>query len=198
MFDFNNNSSVISKVYNPLNITRSSLIEFNIGALAETGLYRFRKIIEFNIGERAYSRYLIYCKSEDTEHIFEVFPGNNDQLETYLYSLSDTIPFSEDFLGIAGQRFLTTPSGEEFIRCIMPDEEDRMEGLAGKAKIYNVETNQLEKVIDIKVWDYNRENEGKTEYLNIEMSEETGMFRIFKGEMIESIFYHFYQTSKNT
>lgn len=192
---FKSNEKVITRVLNPLEATRSSIIEFNIGELADTGMYRFKKIIEFNVGGKTYTRYLLYSKVENTEHVLEVFPAGN-QKETYLYSLTDTVPFSEDFLDVAGQRFLTTPNGNEYQRCIMPDHEDRIDGLSGTIKVYSLETDEVEKEAGIKVWDYRRDFDGKTEFLNIEMSEETGMFRIFTGEIIEDIFYKFYQTSK--
>jgi len=189
---FNFGERVITKVFNPLNITPNSMIEFSIGELSNTGLYRFQKIIQLNVGERVYSRYLIYSRSEEKEYIFEVFPGNGNQLEAYLYSLADTVPFSEDFLEVAGQKFLTTPQGNEYRRCIMTDDEQRIDGVEGRAKIYNIETDEIEREFDIKIWDYQRDADGKTEYLNIEMSDENGMFRIFTGEMIEDIFYKVY------
>lgn len=194
MFDFNN--SVVTKVANPLKVTKSSLIEFKIGDLRESGLWRFNKIIEFNVGGKSYARYLIYSKLEEGERILEVFPGNNGKLETYIYQLKDTVPFSEDFLDVAGQRFLTTPDGMEYQRCIMPDAEERIEGLEGSIKVYNLETGKIERESQVKVWDYQRDTEDGTEFLNVEMSEENGMFRIFIGEMVEEIFYKFYETSK--
>ena len=192
---FKSNNTVITKVLNPLNATRSSIIEFSIGDLSDSGMFRFKKIIEFRVGGKSYSRYLIHSRVENSEYILEVFPANG-QLETYLYAMTDTVPFSEDFLDVAGQRFVTTPDGDEFRRCIMPDNEERIDGLSGAVKVYNMETDRIEKEFGVKLWDYSREIDGKTEYLNIEMSEETGMFRIFTGEIIEDIFYTFYQTSK--
>lgn len=193
---FNHDDDVITKVFNPLNVTKSSLMEFNIGDLKDTGLYRFKKIIEFNIGGKKYTRYLLYSKSENTEFVFEVFPENGGRLETYLYSMTDTIPFSEEFLEVAGQLYLTTPQGDEYIRCIMPDNEERIDGNSGTAKVYDIESEQIEKAVGITILDYEREADGRTEYLNIEMWKETGMFRIFTGEIIEDVFYKFYQTSK--
>lgn len=195
---FDNNDKVITKVLNPLGVTKSSVIEFNIGDLKDTGLYRFKKIIEFTYGERSYARYLIYSNVENTEFVLEVFPQNNGQFETYLYHLADTVPFSEDFLEVAGQLYLTTPDGDEYKRCIMPEEEDRIDGVSGKAKVYDIETDEIEKTVGITVWDYAREIDGITEFLNLEMWKENGMFRIFIGEQIEDIFYKFYQTSKNS
>lgn len=193
---FNSNDHVITKVENPLKVTKSSMIEFSIGELRDTGLYRFRKIIEFNVGSRCHTRYLIYSKLESTEYIFEVFPGNNGQIETYLYSLADTVPFSEDFLEVAGQRYLTTPDGIEYERSIMPGADERIDGVSGRVKVYDIETESVESEVGVKLWDYSREADGSTELLNIEMMEDSGMFRIFIGEMIESIFYSFYQVSK--
>lgn len=193
---FNSGNAAITKVLNPLNITRNSMVEFNIGALKETGLYRFTKIIEFSVGGRSYARYLLYSKVDDTEYVFEAFPGNSGQLETYLYTLTDTVPFSEDFLEVAGQPYLTTPQGNEYTRCTMPECEDRLEGVEGRIKVYNIETDRIEKEMDVQIWDYERDADGTTEFLNIEMSDENGMFRIFTGEIIEDIFYKLYQNSK--
>lgn len=193
---FNFNSSVIDKVLNPLKITKNSVIEFKLGDLRGMGLWRFKKIIEFKIGDKFYSRYIITSKLEDDDRILEVFPGNNGQLETYVYSVTDTVSFSEEFLDVAGQLFLTTPDGNEYKRCIMPDNEERIDGLRGSIKVYNLETNELERESQVNVWDYQREIDGKTEFLNVEMAGENGMFRIFKGEIIEDIFYNFYQDPK--
>lgn len=193
---FDSKDHVITKVFNPLNITKDSKIEFNIGDLRNTGLYSFAMIIEFDVEERKYARYVVFSQAENTEYIFEVFPGSNMQLETYLYNLADTIPFSEDFLEVVGQLYLTTPDGEEFERCVMPGNEDRLDGVKGKVRVYNIETNEVEKEYWVKLWDYQREEDGLTQYLNVEMSEETGMFKIFTGEIIEDIFYKFYQNSK--
>lgn len=184
------------KVFNPLNACKDSVIEFNIGQLRNTGLYRFNKIIEFSINDKKYSRYIIYSKADNTEFVLEVFPGNAGQVETYLYSLTDTIPFSEEFLDVAGQKYLTTPDGTEYQRCVLPDDENRIDGTAGRIKIYNLETEETEKETSVKLWDYKREIDGRSEFLNIEMNEDTGMFRIFVGELIENIFYKFYQNSK--
>ncbi len=189
---FTHSDPVITEILNPLNIKKSSVMEFSIGELAGTGLYRFTKIIEFTIGDKAYARYLLYSKADDTEYVFEVFPLNSGQVEAYLYSLTDTVPFSEEFLQVAGQRYLNTPQGFEYKRCIMPGEEDRIDGVAGSVKIYDIEAGRIEKEYEVQLWEYVREFEGKTEYLNVEMSEDTGMFRIFTGELVESIFYKVY------
>lgn len=194
MFDFNN--TVITKVLNPLKITKSSVIEFKLGDLRDSGLWRFKKIIEFNVAGKSYVRYLIYSKLEEGDRILEVFPSNNAQLETYVYQLKDTVPFSEDFLDVAGQRFLTTPDGTEYQRCILPDQEERIDGLRGSITVYNVESGDMERESQVTLWDYQRDADGSTQFLNVEMAEENGMFRIFIGEMIEDIFYTFYQTSK--
>lgn len=190
---FNDDDKEITKVFNPLGVTKGSVIEFNVGDLKDTGLYRFKKIIVFEIGSRNYARYLLFSKAENTEYIFEVFPQNNGVLETYLYQLKDTIPFSEDFLDVAGQLYLTTPEGNEYVRCILPDNEDRIEGLIGSVKIYDIASEQIEKEAAVTLWDYQRETDGLIEYLNLEMLHESGMFRIFTGEMIEDIFYKFYK-----
>lgn len=195
MFDFQDR--VINKVFNPLKITKSSLLEFRAGELKDQGLFHFKKIIEFNMGGRLYARYLIYSRLEDEDRVFEVFPGNTGKLEAYVYSLADTIPFTEDFLfGVAGQRYMTTPDGVEYERCIMPQEEDRIDGLEGTARIYDISSDRIERQIGVKVWDYQRDANGLVQYLNIEMMEDSGMFRIFTGELMEDIFYKFYPTSK--
>ena len=77
----------------------------------------------------------------------------------------------------------------------MPNLEDRIEGIAGKARIYNIEAGKVEKEFDFKLWEYKRDADGITELLNVEMSEDDGMFRIFIGEVLEDVFYKFYQTS---
>ncbi|MCX7842392.1 MAG: hypothetical protein N2489_04885 [Clostridia bacterium] len=196
MLDFDKSDNVITKVFNPMKITPGSVIEFKAGSMAGAGLFRFKKIVEFDFGERKLARYLIYSEVEETECIFEVFPGNNEQVEAYVYELADTVPFSEDFLEVAGQRFLTTPDGNEYDRCVMPEEQERIDGIEGRARIYNIETEKVEKEYGVKVWDYQRDLDGRTEFLNIEMSMDTGLFKIFIGEMIENIFYKFYQVTK--
>jgi len=186
----------VTKVSNPLQATRSSMIEFNIGDLKGTGLYRFNKIIEMKFGDRTVTRYLIFSKSENTEYVFEVVPGNHGQLECYLFGLADTMPFSEDFLEIAGQKYLTTPNGNEYERCVMPEVDDRLEGNGGFSRIYNLETDEIEKEVEIITWDYQRDVDGRLEFLNIEMPQDTGMFRIFIGEIIEDIFFKFFQSTE--
>jgi hypothetical protein len=194
MFDFN--EKIIDKIANPLKITKSSIIEFNIGELVNTGMYRFKKVIEMNFGDRIVVRYLIYSNVDDAEYIFEVFLLNSGQLETYLYTLDFTIPFSEDFLDVAGQRFLTTPQGDEYIRCVMPELDDRIDGVEGRIKVFDIEQNKVEKEYKVQIWDYQREVDSRTEYLNIEMDGDTGIFKIFTGEVIEDIFYKFFQSTK--
>jgi hypothetical protein len=193
MFGFNNDSA-IDEVFNPLKISRISYVEFNIGKLKDTGIYKFEKIIEMNVEQRPFARYLIYSKSEDTEYILEVFRNSNGNLETYLYDMVDTIPFDEDFFNnVAGHKYLTLPDGAEYERITMPFEEDRIDGVSGKIKIYDIESDRIEKEVGIKVWDYTRTVDGKDEHLNMEMMEDTGMFRIFVGEIVEEIFYKVYQ-----
>lgn len=185
------------KVYNPLKVVKSSIIEFNIGELKNSGMFRFKKIIEFNFGNVQSSRYVIYSKVDDSEYIFEVFPIENGQFEAYLYNMIDTVPFSEDFLEVVGQLYLTTPDDIEYRRSTLPDCEDRLDGTYGSAKVYDIESDQIEKVVDVTTWDYERDCEGIMEYLNIEMWKENGMFRIFRGEMLEDIFFKFYQSSED-
>lgn len=193
---FNSKDTVITRVFNPLNVTKGSMIEFYSGELKDTGLYRFSLIVECTVQGITFSKYIIFSKTDDTEYIFEVFPGNEgSESETTLYALTDTIPFAEDFLEVAGQKFMTAPDGTEYERVTMPNLEDRIEGIAGKARIYNIEARKVEKEFDFKLWEYKRDVDGIMELLNVEMSEDDGMFRIFVGEILEDVFYKFYQTS---
>lgn len=185
------NSDKIDNILNPLKINRNSTIEFTIGELKDTGMWKFKKIIEFNAMGRFYSRYLIHSDLQEDEMIIEAFPAKT-QLEVYLYRLSDIVPFSEDFLDVAGQRYLTTPDGTEYLRCIMPNEENRIDGIKGNIKVLDVSTNEIERNGIVTIWDYERQEDGLTKFLNIEMTEENGLFRIFTGEMIEEIFYKIY------
>jgi hypothetical protein len=193
---FKSNERVIDEVYNPLKVTKSSIIEFNIGKLKSTGMYRFRKIIDMEAQGRQVARYLLYSKANNTEFVFEVVADDNGPMETYLFDMTDTIPFSDDFLDIAGQSFLTTPEGTEYRRSIMPEVDDRLEGITAHIRVYDIETDQIEKQSSVRLWDYERDVDGIMEYLNIEMLEDTGMFRIFRGELIEEVFYKFYQIAK--
>lgn len=190
---FERRNSVIDKVLNPLKITKESIMEFEVGKLHETGIYRFKKIIEMHIGEKVYTRYLIYSKAESTEFVLEVFPIENDQVEAYLFNLTDTVPFSKEFLEVAGQKYLTTPDGDEYERVFAPEDEGRVDGVSGKIRVYDIETNRVGKEDGVKIWDYAREVDGSDKCLNLEMLEDTGMFRIFIGEMIENVFYKVYQ-----
>lgn len=194
MFAFKN--QVITKVFNPLNITSESFIEFDIEQLKDTGMYRFNLIIEVTIGDFTFSRYIIYSKSEETEYVIEAFPTNNDQIETRIYNLEDSIPFSEEFLQIVGQRYLTNPEGEEYERVTMPENENRIDGVEAKIRIYNINASKVEKQYSVKIWEYQRQTENTCELMNIEMSQEDGMFKIFSGEVIENIFYKLYQNLK--
>ena len=126
---FNSKDTVITRVFNPINVTGSSMLEFNAGELKDTGLYRFKLIVECMVQNITYTKYIIYSKADDTEYIFEVFPGNEgSEPETALYALADTIPFAEDFLEVVGQKFMTTPDGIEYERVTMPELEDRIDG----------------------------------------------------------------------
>lgn len=193
---FKRGDQVIDKVLNPLKIMKNSIMEFEIGPLHNTGIYRFQKIIEMHIGEKIYTRYLIYSKAENTEYVLEMFPSANDQTEAYLYSLSDTVPFSKEFLEVVGQKYLTTPDGMEYERVVAPEEEGRVEGIPGKIKIYDIESQRMVKDVKVEIWDYTREEDGLEKCLNIEMLKDNGMFRIFTGEPIENIFYKVYQGSE--
>jgi hypothetical protein len=193
---FNSKNSVITKVFNPLNITGGSMIEFYQGDLRDTGLYRFNLIVECTVKDMTYSKYVIFSKTEGTEYVFEVFPSNGDaEPDTTLYRLVETIPFSEDFLAIAGQKYLTAPDATEYERSTMPGNDERIDGISGKARVYNVETGKVESEFGFKLWQYERDRDGIPELLELEMSEEDGMFKIFTGEVLEDIFYKFYKTS---
>jgi hypothetical protein len=190
---FGKRDVVIDKVLNPLKIMKKSIMEFEIGELNNTGIYRFKKIIEMHIGDKVYTRYIIFSKAESTEYVLEIFPIENNQVETFLFNLTDSVPFSEGFLEVAGQKYLTTPNGDEYERVFSPEDEGRVDGVPGKIKIYDVEADRIEKEVQVKIWDYEREFEGSHKYLNLEMLEDNGMFRIFIGEMIEDVFYKVYQ-----
>lgn len=180
---------------NPLNISSDSAVEFKTGVLAGKGLYRFKKVVEMTAGTRQYARYVIYSLSEEQEYILEVFPSAiGSEKEIYLYCIADTVPFSEEFLmEVAGQRFLNTPDGEEYQRNILPEEENRMDGIEINASVYNVMTGEMESTTQLEIWDYSLVDEtGAKRYLNLEMRKDDGMFRIFKGELIEDIFMKVY------
>lgn len=194
MFDFGKNSDA-SKILNPLDINKNSMIEFTLSELKEQ-TYTFKKIIQMDVGKRSYTRYLLFSKVEEQEFVFEVFRSSSEQpeqLETYLYELVDTVPFSEDFLDVVGQKFLTTPDDTEYERCVMPECDYRIDGSQGSIKIFDLETGKIERTSEVEVWDYQRDAEGITEYLNVEMLKENGMFRIFVGQMLESAFYKLYK-----
>ena len=191
---FDSHDRVITKVYNPLEIKKDSIMEFYSGLLENTGIYHFKKIIEVTIEDRTFSRYLIYSKLENTEYVFETFPLEGGQLETYLYNLTDSISFSEDFLrDVAGQLYITTPNGDEFRREFEPELEDRVEGVRGKIKVYDLESEKIERNTHITLWDYTREEEDETVYLYLELTDDNGMFRVFEGKIIEKAFYKVYQ-----
>jgi hypothetical protein len=191
MFDFGKND--LSKILNPLEINKHSMIEFSLNELKEQGFFTFTKIIQMDVGKRSYTRYLLYSKSEEQEYVFEVYSSPSEQLETYLYEMVDTVPFSEDFLEVVGQKFMTTPDETEYERCVMPECDYRIDGSQGTIKVLDLETGKIEKTDGVEVWDYQRDAEGITEYLNVEMLKENGMFRIFIGQMLEPAFYNVYK-----
>lgn len=195
MFDFKNWKNE-EKILNPFDITKGSMVEFTAGGLAGTGFYRFEKIIEVKISEKAFARYLIYSESEDTEYMFEALPQRDGQIEAYIYKLSDTVPFSEEFLEIAGQKYLTTPDGVEYQRCVMPSNDDRVDGIKGSIRVYDLGLQKIQHEDQVYLWDYKREMDGNIEYLAVEMSEEIGLFKIFIGEQLEGIFYKIYHAKE--
>lgn len=181
-------------ILNPLNINKNSMVEFKLKELEEQGFFTFGKIIQMDVGQRPFTRYLVYSRSEETEYVFEVYKGEEEgQLETYLYFLDDTVPFSEEFLEVVGQKSITTPDGTEYERCTMPEHDYRIDGVQGSLKVYDLNSEKIEYESEVEVWDYQRDAEGITEYLNIEMLKTNGMFRIFIGQRFEGSLYKVYQ-----
>ncbi len=194
MFDFKKKNEA-SEILNPLNINKNSMIEFNIKELELEGFFTFEKIIQMEVGQRPYTRYLLYSKADESEYIFEVYSSQEEEgaLETYMYFLDDTVPFSEDFLDVVGQKYLTTPDGTEYERCIMPESDYRIGGTKGTVKVLDLNTGKITKTVEVEIWDYQRDADGVTEYLNIEMMRDDGMFRIFIGQRFEGALYKVYQ-----
>lgn len=194
MFDFKKKNEA-SEILNPLNINKNSMIEFNIKELELEGFFTFEKIIQMEVGQRPYTRYLLYSKADESEYIFEVYSSQEEEgaLETYMYFLEDTVPFSEDFLDVVGQKYLTTPDGTEYERCIMPESDYRIDGTKGTVKVLDLNTGKITKTVEVEIWDYQRDADGVTEYLNIEMMRDDGMFRIFIGQRFEGALYKVYQ-----
>ena len=182
----------IDKMLNPLDINKNSMIEFNLDDLKDMGFLRFRKIIQMDVGKRSFARYLLYSQSEEQELVLEVFTLPSGQKEVFLYEMIETIPFTPEFLEVVGQKYLTTPDGDEYERCIMSDMDCRIDGTNGSIKVYDLESEKIERQVEVEIWDYQREAEGYTEFLNIEMLKENGMFRIFVGQMLEDVFYKLY------
>lgn len=194
MFDFLKKNEA-SEILNPLNINKNSMIEFNLKELELEGFFTFEKIIQMDVGKRPYTRYLIYSKVDESEYIFEVYPSQEEegQLETYVYFLDDTVPFTEEFLSVVGQKYIATPDGTEYERCIMPECDYRIEGTKGSIRVLDLNTGKLERKVEVEVWDYQRDAEGVIEYMNIEMMKNDGMFRIFIGQRFEGALYKVYQ-----
>lgn len=194
MFDFKKKNEA-SEILNPLNINKNSMIEFDLKELELEGFFTFEKIIQMDVGQRPYTRYLLYSKVDETEYIFEVYSSQEEEVapETYMYFLDDTVPFSEEFLGVVGQKYITTPDGTEYERCIMPEYDYRIDGTQGTLKVLDLNTGKITKKVEVEVWDYQRETDGVTEYLNIEMLKDDGMFRIFIGQRFEGALYKVYQ-----
>lgn len=194
MFDFKKKNEA-SEILNPLNINKNSMIEFDLKELELEGFFTFEKIIQMDVGQRPYTRYLLYSKVDETEYIFEVYSSQEEEgaPETYMYFLDDTVPFSEEFLGVVGQKYITTPDGTEYERCIMPEYDYRIDGTQGTLKVLDLNTGKITKKVEVEVWDYQRETDGVTEYLNIEMLKDDGMFRIFIGQRFEGALYKVYQ-----
>ena len=193
MFDFMKKADA-SEILNPLKINKNSMIEFQLKELELEGFFTFEKIIQMEVGERPYTRYLVYSKVEESEYIFEVYSLQEEwQLETYMYFLDETIPFSEEFLNVVGQKYLSTAEGVEYERSIMPECDYRIEGIKGNIKVLDLDTGKVSRKTEVEVWDYQRDADGVIEYLNIEMMKEDGMFRIFVGQKFEGALYKVYQ-----
>lgn len=193
MFDIFKKSEA-SEILNPLNINKNSMIEFNLKELELEGFFTFKKIIQMEVGERPYTRYLVYSNVEENEYIFEVYTLQEEgQLETYMYFLDDTIPFSEEFLEVVGQKYITMPDGTQYERSVLPECDYRIDGITGYIKVLDLNTGKVAKKKEVQVWDYQRDAEGVIEYLNIEMMKEDGMFRIFIGQRFEGSLYKLYQ-----
>lgn len=194
MFDFKKKNEA-SDILNPLNINKNSMIEFDLKELELEGFYSFEKIIQMDVGQRPYTRYLLFSKAEEAEYIFEVYSSQEEGVahETYMYFLDDTIPFSENFFNVVGQRYITTPDGSEYERCIMPEADYRIEGTKGTVRVLDLNTGKITKRVEVEVWDYQRDCDGIIEYLNIEMMKDDGMFRIFIGQRFEGAHYKLFQ-----
>jgi len=193
MFDFMKKADA-SEILNPLNINKNSMIEFQLKELELEGFFTFEKIIQMEVGERPYTRYLLFSKVEESEYIFEVYSLQEEgQLETYMYFLDETVPFSEEFYNVVGQKYLCTPDGAEYERSIMPECDYRIEGTKGHIKVLDLDNGKILKKTEVEVWDYQRDADGVVEYLNIEMMKEDGMFRIFVGQRFEGALYKVYQ-----
>jgi len=80
----------------------------------------------------------------------------------------------------------------EWIDSLVKRGKLKIDGIKGKIKVLDVDTNEVERTGEVTLWDYERQEDGLTRFLNLEMTEEDGMFRIFTGEMIEEIFYKVY------
>ncbi len=194
MFGFKKRNDA-SEILNPLNINKNSMIEFNLKELELEGFFTFEKIVQMEVGQRPYTRYLLYSKVDESEYIFEVYSSQEEERvhETYMYFLDDTVPFTEEFLNIVGQKYITTPDGSEYERCIMPECDYRIDGMQGTLKVLDLNTGKITKKVDVEIWDYQRDADGVTEYLNIEMMKDDGMFRIFIGQRFEGAHYKVYQ-----
>jgi hypothetical protein len=183
---------VITDVLNPLQIKKNSVFSLKLG---EHQFFKFKKIIEMTSGNIKFSRYIIYNIADHSiEYVLEAFPiHHSNSVEVRLFTLDDTIPFSEEFLyEVAGRPFITVEddNGEsiEYARCQVSD-EDWLDGNHVHTKVYNVLTDKIEESHGFKSWDYELDDNGIIKSLNVEMSEEDGMFRMFTGEIIESVFY---------
>lgn len=194
MFDFKKKNET-SEVLNPLNINKNSMIEFHLKELDLEGFFTFEKIIQMDVGQRPYTRYLLYSRVDESEYIFEVYGSQEEEgaHETYMYFLDDTIPFSEEFMSVVGQKYITTPDGSEYERCIMPEADYRIDGTKGAIKVLDLNTGKVTNKVEVEVWDYQRDADGVIEYLNIEMMKDDGMFRIFIGQRFEGAHYKLYQ-----
>jgi len=174
---------IINCVYNPLKVTKESLIEFKYGKYKDDGMFKFLKMIEVRMSDYYFTKYLVRNHvNPNLEIVIEVFQKETD-LEIVLYDLYDTIPYDEDFLENAGGQIFTTEDEgifTDYFRCVDPKNENRIDGTNVSIRVYDVQTNIIERIGMMDFWEY----ENETEKLNIEMLKSNGMFRIFKGIVI--------------
>ena len=140
-------------------------------------------MVEVRMGDYYFTKYLVRNHVDlNLEVVIEVFQKGKD-LEIVSYDLYDTIPYDEEFLEVAGGRiFTTTDEGvsTDYFRCVDPENEDRIDAINVSIRVCDVQTNKVERIDAMDFWKY----ENEVDKLNIEMLKSNGMFRIFKGFVI--------------